>query len=185
MAVKSCLLRVIIRPLESAGPSALRDQAKVPIDPRGQSIRAVFCIGEDAIMRMWNVPPPLMCRQHFLGEHNEEHKFEGHLNRGRQLGKYAEGMCQVSDLPRRHAELVEEFERRGYNHDSPLPEIVNYKGPDGWVFDVEHNLRELARRCPECAKMQAERACEFGYEDLVDWAFLREAYGLEVSCADI
>lgn len=111
-------------------------------------------------MRMWNVPPPLMCRQHFLGEHKELHMFVGHLNRGRQLGKYAEGLCQVSDLPRRHAELVEEFERRGYNHDSPLPEIINYEGPDGWVFDVEHNLRELARRCPECARIQAHARIE-------------------------
>ena len=50
----------------------------------------------------------------------------------------------------RHDELVEEMEKRGFNHKSPI---------DDWEcgftvgeVDVKANLKELVRRCSDCKK---------------------------------
>lgn len=49
-------------------------------------------------MRMWMVPPELMCRQHLLGEHVELHMFVGAINKGTSvvtLPGYCEGTHYV------------------------------------------------------------------------------------------
>ena len=75
-------------------------------------------------MRIWDVPPSLLCRQHLLGEHRELHGlwriltedrkgYAHHPETRRWRGKLAA-------LYRRHEALVEEMARRGYRHTSPL-----------------------------------------------------------------
>jgi len=104
-------------------------------------------------MRMWNVEPKTMCRQHLLGEHNETHAFVGSINKGISMKGYIEkGLLSTRTLELRHGALVEEMLRRGYNHKSPLPLIKEY-GWDG-VVDGEANKKLLSERCPECKKLQ-------------------------------
>ncbi len=75
-------------------------------------------------MRIWDVPPAELCRLHLLGEHRELHAiwsilvndkkgYRHHPEVQRWVGKLAA-------LYGRHAMLVEEMERRGYRHRSPL-----------------------------------------------------------------
>ena len=75
-------------------------------------------------MRIWDVDPALLCRQHLLGEHRELHAvwtiltndrrgYRNHPETRRWEGRLAA-------LARRHEQLVTEMSRRGYDHRSPL-----------------------------------------------------------------
>jgi len=76
-------------------------------------------------MRIWDLLPELLCRQHLLGEHRELHAlwviltkdkkgFARHPETARWRGKLAA-------LYQRHELLVAEMGRRGYRHRTPLP----------------------------------------------------------------
>lgn len=102
-------------------------------------------------MRMWCVDVKKMCRKHLLGEHVETHMMVGTLKRGISINGYInDGLYQMDKIRERHDEIVSEMERRGYNHQSPLPEF-SYDGPNGLVKE-EENIKELKRRCEECRK---------------------------------
>ena len=75
-------------------------------------------------MRIWDISPRKLCRNHLLGEHRElhamwtvltEHKkgYSMHPETLRWSGK-------LKALYSRHDELVSEMFRRGYSHHSPL-----------------------------------------------------------------
>lgn len=99
-------------------------------------------------MRMWNVPPSLLCRKHLLGEHVETHMFAGTILKGNSLQGYIKkGLVEVHNIKSRHEELSNEMKTREYKHNSPLPEFVSY---DAGKVNMEKNLIELSSRCPEC-----------------------------------
>lgn len=102
-------------------------------------------------MRMWLVPTHLLCRKHLMGEHVELHMLMGSIEKGRNLSGFVRDKLINTDLiHERHEALVDEMLLRGYNHNSPLPDI---EVPTGlWVadIDIQANLVELARRCPDC-----------------------------------
>lgn len=102
-------------------------------------------------MRQWHVPPEIMCREHLCGEHVEHHMLAGTLLRGRSVNGYLrKGLLEVMTLFERHDELVAEMLRRGYNHQSPMPEeLREYLYPAGHV-DRPNSLSELYHRCPRC-----------------------------------
>jgi len=75
-------------------------------------------------MRIWDVDPKILCRNHLLGEHRELHAlwtiitqnkkgYSSHPETKRWVGKLAA-------LYDRHELLVLELNRRGYKHNSPL-----------------------------------------------------------------
>lgn len=107
-------------------------------------------------MRMWMVPPHLLCRKHLLGEHVEMHMFGGSVEKGIRMDGYIQGgLLDPSQLAQRHDALAAEMIARGYRHMSPLPEswsttmASRYKAEE---VSVESNLNELSRRCVECRK---------------------------------
>src|SRR4030065_2873500 len=76
-------------------------------------------------MRIWDLAPERLCRQHLLGEHRELHAlwvrltkekkgFARHPETARWRGKLAA-------LYQRHESLAMEMARRGYRHQTPLP----------------------------------------------------------------
>jgi len=75
-------------------------------------------------MRIWDVSPSILCRQHLLGEHRELHAVWVVLTSGKRgyrnhpETKRWEGKLRA--LHRRHDRLVHEMEHRGYRHRSPL-----------------------------------------------------------------
>ncbi len=101
-------------------------------------------------MRMWMLPPEMMCRKHLLGEHVEMHMLVGTIRKGISTQGYIDnGLVELDRIQERHDALVKEMESRGYNHKSPLPEIPQIEGDFGTV-DREESLREICRRCDDC-----------------------------------
>lgn len=104
-------------------------------------------------MRQWlGIEPKYLCRHHLLGEHNEHHKAVGNLANG--SGVWARSLIRSGYLePRsfqsRHDALAAEMMRRGYKHNSPLPDF-DVSEFDGASADRERNIRDLFSRCAEC-----------------------------------
>lgn len=75
-------------------------------------------------MRIWDLPPSLLCRQHLLGEHRELHALWTILTEGKAgYARHPETVRwrgKLAALYQRHEELVAEMDRRGYRHESPL-----------------------------------------------------------------
>ncbi len=75
-------------------------------------------------MRIWDLSPRILCRQHLLGEHRELHALWVVLSEGRKgYSLHPETLRWVGKLGAlfaRHERLVREMERRGYQHLSPL-----------------------------------------------------------------
>jgi|GEM_PF-697546 len=101
------------------------------------------------IMRMWNINPKILCRQHLLGEHVEMHMFEGTVKKGISIQGYIDkGLINPSEIKKRHNELVEEMKNRGFNHNSPIEINIKKKNP----IDKDKSLSELLERCKKCKK---------------------------------
>lgn len=75
-------------------------------------------------MRVWDVDPAILCRQHLLGEHRELHGLWNILVLGKSgYSRHPETRRwegKLAALYNRHEALVAEMSRRGYNHGSPL-----------------------------------------------------------------
>jgi len=75
-------------------------------------------------MRIWDLEPERLCRQHLLGEHRELHALWSILTNGKQgfsrHPETARWRGKLKSLYRRHENLVAEMVRRGYRHASPL-----------------------------------------------------------------
>ena len=105
-------------------------------------------------MRMWNVNPSIMCRQHLLGEHLEMHMFAGAISKGKDISGYLRGgLVNPEEIKERHDALVMEMERRGMNHASPMrsnPRLKQYMRV--CTVDEQAVRRILLSRCDECRK---------------------------------
>lgn len=106
-------------------------------------------------MRMWNVLPELLCRQHLTGEHVEMHMFIGTLQMGNKMTGYIDGgLVEIHNIRKRHNELAVEMTRRGMNHQSPIePEVDSLLYEAGSV-DVNFSLADLRQRCEDCKQLQ-------------------------------
>jgi hypothetical protein len=75
-------------------------------------------------MRIWDISPQKLCRQHLLGEHSELHAIWSILvNNKKGFSKHPEILRwkgKLKALYLRHEELVKEMLKRGYKHNSPL-----------------------------------------------------------------
>lgn len=79
-------------------------------------------------MRIWDIPPDKLCRNHLLGEHNELHAIWNILTQGKKgYSNHPETKRWVGKLKalfRVHEEIVREMIARGYNHNSPLDKTL-------------------------------------------------------------
>lgn len=77
-------------------------------------------------MRVWDLDPGLLCRQHLLGEHRELHGLWNILTIHHGRGGYARHpetlrwVGKTNALYNRHEALVHEMQQRGYRHASAL-----------------------------------------------------------------
>ena len=77
-------------------------------------------------MRIWDIHPKHLCRQHLLAEHRELHGLWNILTIHQGKGGYSRHpetlrwVGKTRALYSRHETLVVEFDRRGYNHKTPL-----------------------------------------------------------------
>ena len=104
-------------------------------------------------MRVWDVDPSQLCRQHLLGEHRELHGLWNILKRGgggywhhpetqRWVGY--DGALWV-----RHEALVREMSSRGYNHKSPLVAIPAVAAPAP-ITPLAEQVERLRSKPCEC-----------------------------------
>ncbi len=79
-------------------------------------------------MRIWDLPPRLLCRAHLLGEHRELHAIWAVLTKGKKgYANHPETLRwkgKLKALYARHQALVDEMERRGYTHKTDLLEAL-------------------------------------------------------------
>ena len=75
-------------------------------------------------MRIWDLPPEILCRQHLLGEHRELHGLWNVITLGktgyREHPETKRWVGRLAALYSRHETLVAEMHRRGYRHNTPL-----------------------------------------------------------------
>lgn len=77
-------------------------------------------------MRIWDIHPKNLCRRHLLAEHRELHGLWNILTKHKGRGGYSRHpetrrwVGKTRALYARHEVLVQEFDRRGYQHRSPL-----------------------------------------------------------------
>ena len=75
-------------------------------------------------MRVWDIPPEKLCREHLLGEHREIHAIWSILTRGKKgYSKHPETLRwkrKLKALYLRHEAILKEMERRGYIHCSGI-----------------------------------------------------------------
>lgn len=107
-------------------------------------------------MRIWDVDPAVLCRQHLLGEHRELHGlwnihvlgktgYRLHPETRRWEGK-------LKALYDRHERLVREMEQRGYRHGSPLDasHATGSGVQDEFIDPPEEQLRLLRGKSCGC-----------------------------------
>jgi len=108
------------------------------------------------IMRIWDISPERLCRNHLLGEHRELHAIWSILiNNKKGYSKHPETIRwkgKLKALYLRHEKLVHEMEKRGFNHNSPLD--INYaKGKDYqdvYVDSIDEQRRLLINKKCGC-----------------------------------
>ena len=75
-------------------------------------------------MRIWDISPKKLCRNHLLGEHRELHAIWSVLVNGKKgYARHPETLRwrgKLKALYVRHQALVSEMAARGYRHGSPL-----------------------------------------------------------------
>lgn len=107
-------------------------------------------------VRIWDIEPDVLCRNHLLGEHRELHGLWNILTRDmRGYRFHPETRRWEGKLPalyRRHEALVAEMARRGYRHASPLdPSLaIGAEEQDAYVHLPEAQRRILASKPCDC-----------------------------------
>ena len=116
-------------------------------------------------MRIWDIEPHLLCRQHLLGEHRELHGLWNILTKHGGQGGYSNHpetlrwKGKLAALYDRHEALVEEMTKRGYRHKSPLdPKQASGSRIQDTFIDLPEDQEKILRRKPcECFQSQALR----------------------------
>lgn len=102
-------------------------------------------------LRIWDLDPSRLCRQHLLGEHAELHGLWNVLTQGkegyRQHPETQRWIGKLAALYRRHDALAEEMTARGYTHASPLdPDLATGREEQDSYVDTPAEQVELLRR---------------------------------------
>ena len=114
-------------------------------------------------MRVWDLPPQLLCNKHLVAEHFEIHTIWSVLTRGlKGWARHPETLRwqgRLRALYRRHEADVEEMQRRGFCHRSPLDESLATGEPEQaeYVDAPEEQARLLRERCEGCGRNLTEK----------------------------
>lgn len=108
------------------------------------------------LMRIWDIPPERLYRQHLLGEHRELHALWSIItNNKKGYAHHPETMRwrgKLKALYLRHEVMVEEMKKRGYKHSTPLdPALATGNAiQDEFVNSYEEQVRILKEKECEC-----------------------------------
>ena len=109
-------------------------------------------------MRIWDISPNLLCRQHLLGEHRELHGLWNILTVHGGSGGYSRHpetlrwLGKTRALFERHELLVAEMVHRGYRHRSPLDDrqLTGDSTQEVLIDSVARQLVILAGKPCDC-----------------------------------
>lgn len=105
-------------------------------------------------MRIWDLSPEILCRNHLLGEHRELHAIWAILTEGKKgYAHHPETLRwrgKLKALFQRHEAQVKEMTRRGYRHRSPL---------DGQLATGEAAQEEYTDSPQKQRRILKERGC--------------------------
>jgi hypothetical protein len=107
-------------------------------------------------LRIWDLDPSLLCRQHLLGEHRELHAIWNVITQGKKgYSRHPETLRwkgKLAALHRRHSALVEEMGIRGYSHRSLLDKnlATGKTCQDVFIDDPVSQLRMLCDKECDC-----------------------------------
>ncbi|MDD2702808.1 MAG: pyrimidine dimer DNA glycosylase/endonuclease V [Candidatus Omnitrophica bacterium] len=101
-------------------------------------------------MRIWDISPKKLCRNHLLGEHRELHAIWAILTKNKKgYSRHPETLRwkgKLAALYSRHKMLAGEMNRRGYNHHSKLDYILAVGITKQSVFlDSRKKQKEILR----------------------------------------
>lgn len=105
-------------------------------------------------MRVWDVDPGVLCRQHLLGEHREIHALFTVITQRRSgYARHPETARWRGHLPAlrlRHARVAEEMRRRGYRHRSHIAPPRRSVIPPAPLLSIRDQRRRLAAKGCAC-----------------------------------
>ena len=107
-------------------------------------------------MRIWDISPEKLCRNHLLGEHRELHAIWSILlNNKKGYAHHPETIRwkgKLKALYLRHEQLVKEMVQRGYCHYSPLELsfATGYNKQDVFVDSYDEQVRLLRKKKCGC-----------------------------------
>lgn len=122
-------------------------------------------------MRVWDLPPEMLCNQHLLGEHREIHAIwtiltedkDGYRNHPET--KRWEG--HIHGLGHRHRKIALEMEERGMNHDSPIDyDITKAQTPDE-ITPLRKQLRRLEGKDCHCLRPYPDHMIDAMYYSML------------------
>ena len=98
-------------------------------------------------MRIWDIPPKKLCRQHLLGEHRELHAIWSILTKNKKgYSTHPETLRwkgKLKALYLVHEEIVKEMKSRGFDHKSPLED--DYASEKNVQKDFVDSVRDLIK----------------------------------------
>jgi hypothetical protein len=102
-------------------------------------------------MRIWDIPPVSLCRNHLLGEHRELHAIWSILTKGKKGYAFHPETLRwkgrLKALYLRHQDLVREMKQRGYKHQSPLDKrLASGEARQTEFVDIPEVQRKILRK---------------------------------------
>ncbi|MFA5340111.1 MAG: pyrimidine dimer DNA glycosylase/endonuclease V [Candidatus Omnitrophota bacterium] len=107
-------------------------------------------------MRIWDIAPKKLCRNHLLGEHRELHAIWTVLTKNKKgYSRHPETLRwkgKLRALYIRHKNLMEEMRKRGYLHKSPLSKnlAIGKHRQDKYINSPEEQIRILKSKKCDC-----------------------------------
>lgn len=109
-------------------------------------------------MRIWDVQPKLLCQKHLIAEHRELHGLWNILTKHKGQGGYSHHpetlrwVGKLKALYLRHAALITEMQKRGYEHHSPLEKklAVGKAKQEKFLDDLKKQFEMLNNKSCGC-----------------------------------
>ncbi|MFA4933894.1 MAG: pyrimidine dimer DNA glycosylase/endonuclease V [Candidatus Omnitrophota bacterium] len=107
-------------------------------------------------MRIWDIPPKKLCRNHLLGEHRELHAIWSILTKNKKgYSMHPETLRwkgKLAALYLRHKVLIKEMEDRGYSHRSKLDNkyAVGIKKQSVFIDSPKRQVKILRNKNCDC-----------------------------------
>jgi hypothetical protein len=109
-------------------------------------------------VRIWDIEPKYLCRQHLLGEHRELHGLWNILTVHNGQGGYSRHpetlrwVGKEKALYNRHQLLVDEMAKRGFNHNSELDiSLANGQAKqDVFIDSIDRQYKILTEKTCDC-----------------------------------